>query len=133
MKKLTGLLFIIAAILIGIQAGIKGAGYKELQKSAGKTMGTVERVTMDKEYSGTGRSHIVNRAIINYEVAGKSYTSAIVLAHSAMQKGDTMLIYYDKNDPNKILNTPESLKSVYILCSIFLVAGLAVVVWAPND
>ncbi len=133
MNKLSGIYLILFAVIIAAHAVTITVKYKNLQNGAGKAMGIVTNVTTDRKTGSTGRSYIVRKAYISYEVNGEPHSAAISLANKAVQAGDKMPVLYDKNNPDKVLNTPASVTTYYFLATIVFLIGLSIIVWKRND
>ena len=130
MKYLTGVMLIICAVIIAAVSVHKTLEQKNILENAGKTSGVVISTTSDRVILHA-KSQIIYRAVVKYEVDGKEYTGSVPLNGPAAP--EKTIVYYDKNSPETILDTPLSTKGNYILAAVTALIGVAVLVWMRDE
>ena len=130
MKYLTGVLLIICAVIIAAVSVHKTLEQKNVLKNAGKTSGVVISTTSDRVILHA-KSQIIYRAVVKYEVDGKEYTGSVPLNGPAAP--EKTIVYYDKNSPETILDTPLRTKGNYILAAVTALIGVAMLVWRRDE
>ncbi len=130
MKYLTGVLLIICAVIIAAVSVHKTLEQKNILENAGKTSGVVISTTSDRVILHA-KSQIIYRAVVKYEVDGKEYTGSVPLNGPAAP--EKTIVYYDKNSPETILDTPLRTKGNYILAAVTALIGVAMLVWRRDE
>ena len=123
---------IIAAVLMMIMPCLRAYDYKKMQRDAGKTTGVITRISTDRVMSATGRFQTMRKATVEYSVLGEPYSASINVTGTSAHEGGKMLVYYDKNSPDKVLNSPVGIKQGIIVCAMMALTGLVVCVWAKE-
>ena len=126
MKKIASVFMIICALIIVAFEISKSVEYKKMINDAGKANGVVTSTTSDKVML-RGKSHIVYSAVVEYKVNGEKYTASVPISNS--MPPEKMIIYYDKNSPEKVFDPPIGIKDALVLSAIMALAGVAMLVW----
>ncbi len=136
MKKIIGIILTIIggfclffALIFGLVFGGIGISFSSSANSDKEydsyEYSACDGIIISSHGSGDSSSGTSSETVIAYYVDGLQYTGTLNLYSSDFTEGDTVLVYYEVNDPSQF-EVPTLSKAVYgTLGSIFSIIGIA--------
>lgn len=108
-------LFLFGGSMLMIAFNMQRAN-KEFFKTAVPTQGTITQIkTSSSSSHGSHGSRTKHTVYVSYEVDGKAYESALGYYTSGMSVGDSIEVWYQPDNPQRILSKEGSGLGVWVL------------------
>lgn len=113
-----GGIFIILGVVVAVMVNSASEKRENLKTDFTETQGIVDEII---DETGTNFDTVIKYVLVHYEVNGKVYDNVRIDEFPAtVQKGDSITVYYDPDNPKTIIKTPAK-RSIFAANFISLV------------